>query len=60
MMRNEDIPDYVLDLKKVRNAIYAVGDGTNPYERTQLWKEACWVAHDITEIWKAKDKKCTS
>lgn len=56
MMRNEDIPDYVLDLKKLRNAIYAVGDGTNPYERKQLWKEACEVAYNVTEKWKTRNK----
>ena len=49
----EEVSEYVLDLKRVRNAIYAVGEGTNPFERDQRLREACSVAHDITEKWKA-------
>lgn len=48
----DQVPDYVLDLKRIRNAIYAVGDGKNPYERDVLLGEACAIVHDITEKWK--------
>ena len=56
MIPKEDVPEYVLDLKRVRNAIYAVGDGKNLYERGVLLGEACAIAHDITEKWKKISK----
>ncbi len=52
----EEVSEYVLDLKLVRNAIYAVGEGKNPFERDQRLREACSVAHDVTEKWKARSK----
>jgi hypothetical protein len=51
------VSEYVLDLKKVRNAIYAVTEGKNPWERQLRLEEACAVAHDITEKWKKRDSK---
>lgn len=46
----------VLDLKEIRNAIYLVQRGSNPFERKQLLEKACKVAHDVTEKWKKKMK----
>ena len=55
MPKPKPIPsEVVLDFKKIRNAIYEVGDGKNVYARKQLLEEACKVAHDVTERWKKK------
>ncbi len=51
----EAVPEYLLDLKKIRNAIYDVGEGKNPYDRHLRLKAACSIVHDITEKWKVKD-----
>ena len=48
--------EIVWDFKRIRNAIYKVDRGKNPYERKQLLEEACKVAHDVTEKWKQKMK----
>ena len=56
MIPKEEVPDYVLDLKRVRNAIYAVGEGKNPFDRDQRLRDACSLTHNITEKWKARSK----
>lgn len=56
MIPKKEVPDYVLDLKFIRNAVYAIGDGKNPYERDQRFKRACSIAHDITEKWKERSR----
>jgi len=57
MPKQKPIPsEIVWDFKRVRNAIYKVTNGKNPYERKLLLEEACKVAHDITEKWKMKMK----
>ena len=57
MPKQKPIPsEIVWDFKRVRNAVYKVTNGKNPYERKQLLEKACKVAHDITEKWKKKAK----
>lgn len=56
MPKSKPVPsELVLDLKSIRNAIYVVQTGSNPYERKQLLKKACKVAHDVTEKYKNLD-----
>lgn len=55
-MKSKPIPsELVLDLKSIRNAVYLIGSGGNPYERKLRYEEACKIAHDVTEKYKKLD-----
>ncbi len=53
-MNRAELRAVVLDLKKVREAVYDITNQTNPWTRKQVTDAACSVIHDVTEEYKKK------
>jgi len=51
-MERDKLEELVTDLKFIREMVYNITKGSNPYARREATNVACGVIHDITEKYK--------